>query len=72
MLNTLYLRLLTWARRQTQKRRARRRVAELEQRLNAWSIDAAAMHNYPLAVQQRMREYRDRLQRQIENAKRFA
>lgn len=71
MIHSLYLHLLFWARRQTQKRRARQRVAELEQRLKAWAIDAAAMQNHPPAVQQRMRDYRDRLVKQIENARRF-
>ena len=72
MIHSLYLRLFTWARRQTQKRRARQRVAELEQRLKAWAIDADAMRGQPLAAQQRMQDYRDRLLKQIENAKRFA
>lgn len=71
MIHSLYLRLLSWARRQTQKRRSRQRVAELEHRLKAFAIDAAAMQNHPPAVQQRMQNHHDRLVKQIENAKRL-
>lgn len=71
MLNSLYLRLLTWARRQTLKRKARQRVAELEQRLLTHDQDATAMGHFPEAVKQRMQDYRDRLVKQTENAKRF-
>lgn len=63
---------INWALRQRRKRRARQRVALLEQRLLAHESDMLDMAHFPAPVVQRMAKYRDRLMAQLELAKKLA
>ena len=63
---------INWALRQSRKRRARQRVALLEQRLSAHDQDTLDMAHFPAPVVQRMAKYRERLVAQLELAKKLA
>lgn len=71
MIRRLLSRLYWWAHRIAERRRMRKRLAELERRLANHDMDMVAMEHYPQPVQAKMRAYRERLAEQVETARRF-
>lgn len=70
-MKSILSRLYWWAHGVTEKRRMRKRLALLENRLLAHDMDMASMAHFPAKVQERMLEHRERIVKQIEVARRF-
>lgn len=69
MIRALLSRIYWWSHRQSTKRHARKRLAELERRLVAHDQDIANMRYFPATVQNKMKVHRKILVVQIENLK---
>ncbi len=71
MIKPILSRVYWWAHAITERQRLRKRLAELQRRLETHDMDMASMAHFPASVQERMQEHRYKLMEQIETVKRL-